>query len=367
MTAAQPVISRGLLGGTGLAVLSTKQSQGAAEMPTKMPGKMPPKKARTRPARRVALPSSQMARRAKPASRSRLRPPRALIYVDAVARCGSIRKAADALNVASSALNRQILDLEADLGSPLFERLPRGVRVTSAGEAFLVYARLVISELKAVESRIEQLRGLVRGQVSVAAAESVAGELLPSAITQFQASHPYVRFHVRIGAPEELVAALVADQVDLILTHDAPRKKDVAVVAVARQALCAMVVPDHPLASRAELRLRDCLAFPLALADTSLAGRGLIEQVLANASFDLDPRLVSNSVETMKAFAHMNRGVCFQFRSPGKALIPPGDMIALPLVDPPLLQARLLLATRRSRVLPVAAAAFVEQMKSALG
>jgi len=42
----------------------------------------------------------------------------------------------------------------------------------------------------------------------------------------------------------------------------------------------------------------------------------------------------------MKAFAHMNRGVCFQFRSPGKALIPPGDMVALPLIDPPLLQAR---------------------------
>jgi DNA-binding transcriptional LysR family regulator len=203
--------------------------------------------------------------------------------------------------------------------------------------------------------------------VSVAAAESVAGELLPSAITQFQATHHYVRFHVRIGSPEELVEALVADQVDLILTHDAPRKKDVAVVAMARQALCAMVVPDHPLAGRDELRLRDCLAFPLALADTSLAGRGLIEQVLANASFDLDPRLISNSVEAMKAFARMNRGVCFQFRSPGKALIPPGDMIALPLVDPPLLQARLLLATRRSRVLPVAAAAFVEQMKNAFG
>jgi DNA-binding transcriptional LysR family regulator len=326
------------------------------------------KKLNAKPVRRaVAPPPARAAGRAKTTSRSRLRPPRALTYVDAVARYGSIRKAADALNVSSSALNRQILDLEADLGSPLFERLPRGVRVTSAGEAFLVYARLVISELKAVESRIEQLRGLVRGQVSVAAAESVAGELLPSAITQFQATHPYVRFHVRIGAPEELVEALVADQVDLILTHDAPRKKDVAVVAVARQALCAMVVPDHPLASRDEVRLRDCLAFPLALADTSLAGRGLIEQVLANASFDLDPRLVSNSVEAMKAFAHMNRGVCFQFRSPGKALIPPGDMIALPLVDPPLLQARLLLATRRSRVLPVAAAAFVEQLKGAFG
>ena len=163
------------------------------------------KRAAKKPGKRIAAPPAHAAAHAKPSSRSRLRAPRLLSYVDAVARYGSIRKAADALNVASSALNRQILDLEMDLGAPLFERLPRGVRVTSAGEAFLVYARLVISELKAVESQIEQLRGLVRGQVSVAAAESVAGELLPSAITEFQATHPYVRFHVRIGAPGELI------------------------------------------------------------------------------------------------------------------------------------------------------------------
>jgi len=55
----------------------------------------------------------------------------------------------------------------------------------------------------------------------------------------------------------------------------------------------------------------DCLAYPLAIGDATLAGRALIEQVLAQASFDLDPRLVSDSVETMKAFVRMNRGVCF--------------------------------------------------------
>ena len=299
-------------------------------------------------------------------ARKRLRPPRLLTYVDAVARHGSIRKAADALSVASSALNRQILDLETDLGTGLFERLPRGVRLTAAGEVFLAYARQAISELKAVESQVEQLRGLVRGQVGVAAVKSVAGELLPSAITQFQAEHPNVRFNVRIGAPEDLVSTLIADQVDLILTHYPPPRKHVAIAATAEQALCALVVSDHPLAGRGDLRLRDCLAYPLALADTTLAGRALIEQVLAQASFDLDPRLVSNSVEMMKAFARINRGVCFQFRRPGKAPIPPGDMIALPLIDPPLLQARLVLATRRGRVLPVAAAAFVELLKTAL-
>jgi len=298
--------------------------------------------------------------------RKRLRPPRVLTYVDAVARHGSIRKAADALNVASSALNRQILDLETDLGAALFERLPRGVRLTAAGEVFLTYARQAISELKAVQSRVEQLRGLVRGQVGIAAVESVAGELLPSAITQFQARHPNVRFNVRIGAPDDLMSALIADQVDLVLTHHPPPKRNVAIVTAVEQALCALMVADHPLASRSELHLRDCLAYPLALGDATLAGRALIEQALARASFDLEPRLISNSVETMRVFARMNRGVCFQFRRPGKALLPSSGMIAVPLIDPALLQAKLILATRRGRVLPIAAARFVELLRDAL-
>jgi DNA-binding transcriptional LysR family regulator len=80
----------------------------------------------------------------------------------------------------------------------------------------------------------------------------------------------------------------------------------------------------------------------------------------------LDPRLVSNSVEAMKAFARMNRGVCFQFRKPGKSVIAPGDMIAIPLMEPPFLQAKLVLATRRGRVLSIAAAAFVDLLMSVL-
>jgi DNA-binding transcriptional LysR family regulator len=325
-----------------------------------MPKELPARR-RTAARRR---PSSAPARIG--AHRERLRPPRLLLYVDAVARHGSIRKAADALNVASSALNRQILDLESNLGTALFERLSRGVRLTAAGEVFLAYARQAISELKAVESQVEQLRGLVRGQVGIAAVESVATELLPAAIIKFQAEHPNVRFNVRIGVPEELASVLIADQVDMILTHYPPPRKHVAVVATADQALCVLMIRDHPLARRSDLRLRDCLAYPLALGDASLAGRALIEQVLAQASFELDPRLVSNSVEAMKAFARMNRGICFQFRKPGEAVVPPGDMVALPLVDPPLLQAKLILATRRGRVLPIAAATFVEQLKTAM-
>ena len=66
---------------------------------------------------------------------------RHLRYIDEIARCGSIRLAAERLHVAASAVNRRLLDIEDELGTPVFERLPRGMRLTAAGELFIQYVR----------------------------------------------------------------------------------------------------------------------------------------------------------------------------------------------------------------------------------
>src|SRR5258708_7240393 len=147
-----------------------------------------------------------------------IRPPRIYSYVDAVAHHGSIRRAADALFIASSALNRRILSLEEEMGTTLFERLPRGVRLTAAGELFIDYVHRNLSALELVGSQIEHLRGLVRGHVRVAAAESLAGGLLPRALAPLQFNHPGVRFAIRIGVPRDMLAGLAGDSVALLLT-----------------------------------------------------------------------------------------------------------------------------------------------------
>src|SRR5258708_7167739 len=128
-----------------------------------------------------------------------LSPPRIFAYVDAVARHGSIRKAAAALHIVSSALNRRILDLEEEMGAPLFERLPRGVRPTAAGELYLAYVRRSIRELEQVGAQIEGLRRLLRGRVRLAVAESVTGHMLPTAIGRFPAQHPHGTFHALLA------------------------------------------------------------------------------------------------------------------------------------------------------------------------
>jgi DNA-binding transcriptional LysR family regulator len=278
-----------------------------------------------------------------------------------VARYGSIRKAAAALHIVSSALNRRILDLEEEVGAPLFERLPRGVRPTAAGELYLAYVRQSIRDLEHVGAQIEGLRRLLHGRVRVAVAESVTGHLLPTAVARFQKSHPNVTFHVWIDGPKGLTDALAADEADLILTHDLLERPHITVVASVHQPLCALVVPSHPLAERSTLRLRDCLAYPIALPDETLAARGLIDRALGKASFSFEPALVSNSVELTKTFARQNAGVCFQFLIAGKQ--DPSGMRAIPLTDRVFSDATLTLATRRGRVLPVAAAAFAEQLR----
>jgi DNA-binding transcriptional LysR family regulator len=275
-----------------------------------------------------------------------------------------MRKAAAALHIVPSALNRRILDLEEELGSPLFERLPRGVRPTAAGEVYLAYVRQSIRELEQVGAQIEGLRRLLRGRVRLAVAESVTGHMLPTAIARFQAQHPDVAFHVWIDGPKALTDALATDAADLILTHDPLERPQVSVIASVHQPFCALVAPDHPLAGRASIGLRDCASYPIAMPDTTLAARALIDRALMRASFKLEPALVSNSVELTKTFARQSHAICFQFRIAGKP--DPSGMVTIPLTDPGFGQATLALAARRHRVLPVASAAFAALLEEVL-
>ncbi|MBN9069927.1 MAG: LysR family transcriptional regulator [Rhizobiales bacterium] len=102
-----------------------------------------------------------------------------LRYIDQVARMGSIRRAASALNVASSAVNRQILKLEADLGTPLFERVGNGVRPTVAGEFVIRHARDTLAKWQSTCLEVSALSGDIQGEVRVVTIPSPIVRLLP--------------------------------------------------------------------------------------------------------------------------------------------------------------------------------------------
>lgn len=282
---------------------------------------------------------------------------RFLHYVDAVARSGSIRAAAEKLHVASSAVNRRVQDLEAELGTPIFERLPRGVRLTAAGELFLGYARRRRADLEQVRSQIEELDGVRRGRVTLVASQALAPAFLPRAIHEFQALRPGIAFDVKVLDRERAVDAVTGFEADLGLVFNPPQLQGLAVLAQARQRTCAMVAPDHPLAGRASVRLKDCLAYPIALPDDSLSGRGVLEDLFGQSSAQPHPPLVSNSYEMMRGYAREAGGVSFQIEIGAG---PSAGAVAVPIDERGLPTGKLVLVALRERVLPVAAAAFAE-------
>lgn len=287
-----------------------------------------------------------------------MKPPRAFVFVDTVARHGSIRKAAEHLNIASTAVNKKIIDLETELGTPIFERVPKGVRLTAAGEVLVAAIRRSLGELRAATGQIEQLRGLVRGHVRLGCAQSVALGVVPRAITKFQQLHPGVTFSVTTGVTNQTVDALLRDDNDLILVHDPPTER-LDVLRGIDQPLCAIMRADHPLAGRSDLRLSDCQPYRIAIGDQSFQTRALIEAMAQRLTLKLDVALEANSVQTLLAYTLLTGAISFQYRI-GICRHPAGEsIVAVPLLDPLLHRTRLVLASRVGRVLPMAALSFV--------
>ncbi|PJE27511.1 DNA-binding transcriptional regulator, LysR family [Pseudooceanicola antarcticus] len=294
------------------------------------------------------------------------RAPKDYVYLDAVASAGSIRKAAARLHVASTSLNRKILEIEEELGMPLFERLPRGVRLTSAGEVILTAIRRNISDVETANAQIRQLRGLVRGNVSIAVAHSVANDFIQDAITSFQEHHPGVHFKLLVGATSDLVRALMSDETDLLLAHDPAPGKELDEIAVVPQPLFAMMRPDHPLANRSKLRLSDCQPYPLAMGPRSFGGRALLEAVIARHRLALNVVLEANTMRALKAYAQRTDAICFQFEVGTREEAVTGALKAIPLVDPELRGGRLVFAARKDRNLPLPTMSFIETVKQSM-
>jgi DNA-binding transcriptional LysR family regulator len=294
---------------------------------------------------------------------------RLMRYVDEIARTGSIRKAAERLNITPSALNRRIQDLEEELGTPIFERLARGVRLNSAGELFVRHVRTQISDLARVRSQIEDLAGFRRGNVAIACSQALAYHVLPTEIAEYRQRFPLVHFAVQMRDHREALAALANFEVDLALVFQPLPSPEFQTLGVFEQRLVAIMGADHPLATKSELRLRDCANFPLALPDRSYGGRALIDEALARHSVRIEPTIESNSFEFLRTYVRHESAITVQIEigapriGKDKELGEEKDgLVARPIDSRDIRAGQLVLGQLRGRALPVAAAKFADDL-----
>ncbi len=236
---------------------------------------------------------------------------RILTYLDEVARLGSIRRAAGRLNVASSAINRQILALETQLGTPIFERMPRRLRLTATGEILIAHVRETLKAHQRVATQIEALKGLKRGEATIATMDGLAAGPLPEFIDHVLDTHPRVHVRLKVLPLDQIPNAVLTGEADIALGYNLPSSPGLRVVANHDLYLGAVVAANHPLTKRRPAWLADCLEYPLVVADPSMTIRPVVDLAFTRAGLPLHPTIESNSIPFMKRLAGSGRVVTF--------------------------------------------------------
>ena len=239
---------------------------------------------------------------------------RLLQYIDEVALRGSIRAAGARLHVAPSAINRQLLLFEEELGEPLFDRMPRGMRPTPAGEVLLAHIRRTHQQYREAVAEIRDLHSLPSGEVVIATMTGLASSVVSTATGSFHARHPNVRISIRAMFADDILRAVLTSEADLGLGFNVPSSAQIDVCWQADTRLGAVIPPAHRLARMETIPLAQCASYPLIFADRSMVIHGIIADAFAEAGLEIEPAFHTNSIETMKRLAASGEAIAFLSR-----------------------------------------------------
>jgi len=299
--------------------------------------------------------------RSKILDRARLLYSPALRYFAAVAEHGAIRAASRELNVASSAVNRQILWLEDSLGVPLFERVGRRLQLSPAGDILLRHVTHVLRDFEETASEIDALKGLKRGIVRIASVESVATELLTDLAASFGEAYPDIQLKITVTHANKITRLVTDSEVDIGFTFD-PGSDDTLSIGYERDfEIGAVVKKNHPLATQDTVSFASCVEYPIILPAKGLSLRAALDKMLSNTDASVFAEV--STLQMMRKLAQKGLGVCFQTRIGLEDQMQEADMVFLPLNDEALPKNRLAIITHAQRQLKLAPAMFVSHAR----
>jgi DNA-binding transcriptional LysR family regulator len=288
---------------------------------------------------------------------------RQLRYFAAVARRRHFT-AAEAIGVAQPALSQQIKLLERELGVMLLDRTGRRVRLTPAGEAFLVRAERVLAEVVSAQAEMAEFAGAVRGRVVVGTLPSLAEHQLPRLVAGFHARHPGLELVLREERTANLLALLGNGEVELALLHQPAAVADAAITLepLFTEELVAVVAPGHALAARGTLPVAALRDEPFILTKSGSVIRDTILAACAVAGFVPHVAFESGGAATVRALAAAGLGVAILPRS--EAMLG-GDSVAAIALTPRLTRT-VALAWAAERYHSAVATAFIALARSEL-
>jgi DNA-binding transcriptional LysR family regulator len=222
----------------------------------------------------------------------------------AVAEKQHVTQAASELNLTQSATSAAIAALEARYGIKLFDRIGRGIVLTQTGRDFLIEARAVMSRAKAAAQVLDDLAGLKRGSLSLAASQTVANYWLPPRIERFRKTRPGIDLHVSIGNTEQVAEAVNRGQADLGFVEGEVEDPVLAVRKTDGDSLVVVVGARHSWTGQARITPKQLTRTCWILREPGSGTRSMFEAALKKFELklsDLDIRLELPSNEAVRA------------------------------------------------------------------
>ncbi len=227
-----------------------------------------------------------------------------------VARQRSVSKAAERLFVTQPAVSMQIRQLEDAFGVALLEPVGRNIRLTHAGEAFLLHAQAAMGQLKDLEAQMADHVGLKKGRIDLAVV-STAKYFIPMLLVQFGKLFDGINVQLKIDNRENILGLLARNEADLVVMGRAPADLDCEAIPFATNPLAIVAAPDHPLARRKQLPFSALGDYRFVVREEGSGTRAAMERLFAQHQTPLKVEMEMPSNETIKQAVMAGMGLSF--------------------------------------------------------
>jgi DNA-binding transcriptional LysR family regulator len=234
---------------------------------------------------------------------------RQLEILQAIAETGSFTACGRKLNVSQSAISRQILLLEEELGEPLFLRVGRQVRMTPAAESLVQLGQRVFQDVRDTVGTITDRTRELRGTLRLSGGMTVCLYVFPSLLKHLRRAHPHLDVRLTVTTAGRSLQEIRGGRIDAGLLTLPIDESDLVTVPVLREELMLITTPAHPLARRRHVAAQDLGKQPFILFEPGSATRRVIDQFFAKEK--LEPPIVmdTENVEIIKAMVKTGMGI----------------------------------------------------------
>jgi DNA-binding transcriptional LysR family regulator len=277
-----------------------------------------------------------------------------------VARAGSISAGAERLHVSQPAVTREIRELEDRLGLVLFDRLPRGVRLTDAGAILLRHAEQIFSLADAAEWELKELAGLSSGHLTIGASATLGVYFVPELIARFHAMHPQVEIDLVVTNTERVESGLVEHAFALGFVEGPYDDAILHARPIGADEIAAVSAAVHPRVGQ-KLSPRELAEHAVILRERGSGTRAVVEKAFASIGLQIEAAMSVSDTEAIKRMLIAEHSIAYISSLSVKDELRRGDL-ALLEVDGLRIERPLQIVWLKGRSLSPSALAFFDMV-----